>query len=156
MVSWNRSSDCGAGASLSSTTNTLSPGISARSASVEGPRHLRQAVGGLRGFEVVDGETDTGEAGGGRGSRPGTKRQRTQTRSGNRRCVTSVGPTGGQQLYGHRGSFQLVSGECRQTEGESLARSNVDDRHPSIHGPGPMLRNGVQVRSGPATGPRCG
>jgi hypothetical protein len=81
--------------------------------------HPRQAVGGLRGFEIVDGETDTGEAGGGRGPRPRAKIQRTQTTTGNRRCVTGVGPAGGQQLYGHRGSFHLVSGECRQTKGES-------------------------------------
>ena len=36
VVSWNRSVDCGAAVSLSSTTNTLSPGIWAISANVEG------------------------------------------------------------------------------------------------------------------------
>ena len=33
--------------------------------------YLRQVVGGLGGIEVVDGEPDTGEAGGGHGLRPG-------------------------------------------------------------------------------------
>ena len=71
------------------------------------PFHIRQAVGGLRGFEIVDGEADTGEAGGRHGlalarRSPGSDGDRA------RPCVTGVGPAGGQQLYGHRVIFHGV------------------------------------------------
>ena len=67
--------------------------------------YLRKVVGGLRGFEIVDGEPDAGEAGGGDGLRPGAKVQRTQVPTGHRRRVTSMGPAGGEQLWGHRVDF---------------------------------------------------
>jgi hypothetical protein len=65
------------------------------------PFHLWQAVGGPRGFEIVDGETDTGEAGGGHRLRSGAEVQRAQMATGHRQGVTSVGPAAGQQLYAY-------------------------------------------------------